>query len=153
MISIWKTYPLEVQREMISRMTGRRYNLSCSHSTIKRGEFHTCYNRGKKRRRISGRSSKPGQERVFDQRWSSCRSNLTHLKLPVRSETPGRNTVSAKKFAPLDTNFRFRSQPYTPPGPSPTRVESPDEVGKGVEEYRVPVTMSRLWSFCCLSGD
>lgn len=51
---------------------------------------------------------------------------LYKRKLPVRSLTPGRNTVSANRFAPRDTNLRFRSQPYTPPSPA----------------YRVPVTMS-----------
>lgn len=39
-----------------------------------------------------------------------------YRKLPVRSLTPGFNIVSAKKFAPLDTNLRRKSQPWTPPG-------------------------------------
>jgi hypothetical protein len=76
---------------------------------------------------------------------------VTYLKLPVRSLTPGRNTVSARKFAPLDTSFRFRSQPYTPPGPRPILGPDDGEEGDGVAEYRVPVTISRLCSFCCLS--
>lgn len=51
---------------------------------------------------------------------------LYSLKLPVKSLTPGLSTVSANKFAPLETSFLFKSQPYTPPFPA----------------YLVPVTIS-----------
>lgn len=72
-----------------------------------------------------------------------------HRKLPVKSLTPGLNTVSAKKFAPLLTSLRFRSQPYTPPAPSPIgAAELPLLGGDGAEAYRVPVTISRLCAFC-----
>ena len=36
---------------------------------------------------------------------------LYNRKLPVKSLTPGLKTVSANKFAPRETNLRFRSQP------------------------------------------
>ena len=68
----------------------------------------------------------------------------TDRKLPVRSLTPGLNTVSAKKLAPLETIFRFKSQPWTPPG------EVPPILGLGAYLYRVPVTMSRLCACCSL---
>ena len=68
----------------------------------------------------------------------------TDRKLPVRSLTPGFNTVSAKKLAPLETNFRFKSQPWIPPGAAPLIY------GLGPDLYRVPVTMSRLCACCSL---
>ena len=71
----------------------------------------------------------------------------TYRKLPVRSLTPGLSTVSAKKLAPLETSFRLMSQPCTPPG----RVS--DIEGVGVDRYRVPVTMSKLYACCRLWGE
>ena len=70
----------------------------------------------------------------------------TDRKLPVRSLTPGSNTVSARKLAPLETIFRFKSQPWTPP--EATALIS----GLEVDLYRVPVTMSRLCACCSLRG-
>lgn len=77
----------------------------------------------------------------------------THRKLPVKSETPGLRTVSARKFAPLETSFLFKSQPYTPPGV--TGVEARDEgrTGVDVERYRVPVTISRSYACCSLRNE
>jgi hypothetical protein len=69
---------------------------------------------------------------------------MPYRKLPVKSLTPGFNTVSARKFAPLETSLRFKSHPCTPPGVVPGKD------GFEVERYRVPVTMSRLWAFCRL---
>lgn len=68
----------------------------------------------------------------------------TDRKLPVRSLTPGFNTVSAKKFAPLETIFRFKSQPWTPPRVVPSILRLAPDL------YRVPVTMSRLCACCSL---
>jgi hypothetical protein len=39
---------------------------------------------------------------------------LYNLKQPVKSLTPGRNTVSANKFALLETNFLFKTQQKQP---------------------------------------
>jgi hypothetical protein len=78
----------------------------------------------------------------------TAKNGKADLNDPVKSLTPGLKTVSAKKLAPLDTNFRFRSHPYTPPGPNPVSFVPADELGLGYEEYRVPVTISRLNVFC-----
>jgi hypothetical protein len=59
---------------------------------------------------------------------------IAHLKLPVRSEAPGRSNSCVRKFAPRLTNFRLKSQPNTPPVPL----------------YRVPDTTSKFLDFCFL---
>ncbi|KAF8168415.1 Nup93/Nic96-domain-containing protein [Crassisporium funariophilum] len=65
-----------------------------------------------------------------------------YLKEPVRSDTPGLRTVSARKLAPRDASLRFTSHPCTPPGSASTVARW------DVARYRVPVTMSRLCAFC-----
>jgi hypothetical protein len=64
----------------------------------------------------------------------SISQQTADLKLPVRSEAPGRSNSCVRKFAPRLTNFRLKSQPNTPPVPT----------------YRVPDTTSKFPVFCFL---
>jgi len=54
------------------------------------------------------------------------KDKLIYLKLPVRSDTFGLNSIWLTKLAPRLTNFLLKSQPETPPLPM----------------YRDPVTTS-----------